>query len=155
MTRHRPPTYEEQASIVEYLKAGNYFETACAAAGVRVPLARAWLAAGIDPDSETAEFRREVLRAMAEAEASLVGYLHGMASAGDAKAAIALLERRYPERWCQKIRHHVEKELSGGVDRVVALEPEIGAETVERVLDALAGDVRGPETEVEAASDYH
>ena len=155
MTRHRGPTFEEQSTIVEYLKAGNYFETACAAAGVRAPLARAWLSAGADPECETHDFRIDVLKAMAEAEASLVGFLHSMASSGDTKAAIALLERRYPERWGQKIRHVVEEQLSAAVARVESLEEEIGRETVERVLDALAGDVRGPETEIAPEADLH
>ncbi len=152
----RGPTYEQHSSIVEFLKAGNFFETACAAAGVRVTTARNWLLVGTDPDAgDCTEFRNDVLKAMAEAEASLVNVMHEAALAGDSKAAMQLLERRYPVRWAQKIRVVVEEQLSAAVDRVERLESEIGREALDRVLDALAGDVRGPEAEIEAASDLH
>jgi hypothetical protein len=151
----RALSYEESTAIVEFLKGGNYLESAAAAAGVDIRRVRTLLLLGAEPGSEHADFRRDVLRAIAEAECAGVSFLMDAASGGDTRAMMWLLERRYGERWALKVRHVVEEQLSAAVARIEELEGQIGREAVERVLDALAGDPRGPETEVEAPPDVH
>jgi hypothetical protein len=148
-------TDDVHETIVEYLRAGNFIETASAAAGVSVRTVRNWLRLGADVDSEYATFRREALAAIAEAEHTAVAFLRAAAEGGDTKAATWWLERRHPARWGLKIRHVVEEQLSAAVERIERLEGEIGREAVERVLDALAGDPGGPEAEIEAQADLH
>lgn len=82
------------------------------------------------------EFFRDVTRAIADAEAKLVGTIT-TASKRDWRAGAWILERRHPERWAntQRIQIEVEKELEKVVDR---LEDKLPAEIFEQVLSALA-----------------
>lgn len=155
MSRLRALSSEEETTLLAYLRGGNYLESAAAAAGVDIRRLRSILTLGAEPGSEHGQFRRDVLKAIAEAECAGVSFLMDAASSGDTKAMQWLLERRFGERWAIKVRHVVEEQLSAAVARVEALESEIGRDAVDRVLEALSGSSLGPASEIEAVSDIH
>lgn len=130
-------------AIIGALEAGHFLDTAAALAGVSTARLRAWIRAGAQPESEWHAFATDVRRAIAKSESEVLGYLRDAAEAGDLKAATWWLERRHPERWGAKIQHIVRQEVDGILERIESLEPELGAEIVDRVLAAVAGE-RGP-----------
>lgn len=89
--------------IVDLLKAGNYIETAVAAAGVARATFYDWLDRG-SPDGTKREdepfraFRERVDHARAEGEARAVTAIM-VAAAKDWRAAAWFLERQFPDRW--------------------------------------------------------
>lgn len=89
--RGRPSkaTGDVKALIVEMLRAGNWRETACKAAGITSNTLRNWLEAD-------EEFRAAVDKAEAEDEANRVAHI---AAEKEWKAQGWLLEKRYPQRW--------------------------------------------------------
>jgi hypothetical protein len=85
--------------VVKAIRAGNYAEAACQAAGIGTSTFYRWMARGGEqPASEFGAFRAEVLRAEAEAEVHAVAIIR-RAMADDWRAALAYLERRHPARW--------------------------------------------------------
>jgi hypothetical protein len=105
-------TPERQAKIVEALRAGNYFETACASAGISPALGYEWLARGEgrDPDRKCtplhAEFADAVRLAEAQAEAEAVGVVRAGFD-DNPRLALDFLARRCPARWAPTQRHEV------------------------------------------------
>lgn len=131
---------EGKATFLAYLGRGHFLETACAAAGWRVSTVRRWLREGRKPGSEHEAFAAETARVMAESEDSVLKMLGEQVLAGDTKVATWWLERRYPLRWSPKVADLVDRERERMIDRVEALDAELGADVVERVLAALAGE---------------
>lgn len=142
-------------TIVEYVSAGNYLETAAAAAGVDIRTVRRWIRDGADPESEYAVFRREVLRSEAEAEHKLVSFLQDCAAAGDPRPAQWWLERRHPAKWSLRIQHVVGEQFEAVISRIEQLEERIGREAVDLVLDALAGGDGEAAGDESAEADLH
>jgi hypothetical protein len=89
--------------VVRALRAGNFPAVAARHAGIHPATYHRWLERGRpgeDPaDEPYRRFRQDVERALAEAEAVLVGFLLKAANDGNHQAARLLLERRWPERW--------------------------------------------------------
>lgn len=100
-------TPETQLKFITSLKASNYRDASCAYAGVSRPTFYEWMAKGEDaPKSVYGEFRQQVLDAEGQAEDSLVKGVR-IHVPTDWRAALALLERRYPSRWARReIRTH-------------------------------------------------
>jgi hypothetical protein len=96
-------TDEVADRIVQLLRAGNYVETAVAAAGVGRATFYEWLGRG-DPDGTVGAdepfraFRERVDHARAEGEARNVALIAN-AAATSWHAAAWMLERQYPDRW--------------------------------------------------------
>ena len=98
LTEHR------QERIYTALREGNYFSTACEAAGVGESTAREWVARGegrsVRPASAPyAAFAAGVKKARAEAEARALGQVRQAAADGTWQEAAWYLERAHPERW--------------------------------------------------------
>jgi hypothetical protein len=92
--------------VVQAVRAGNYAEAACQAAGISASTYYRWMRRGEqDPASPQAAFREAVLRAEAEAEVHAVAIIR-RAMGEDWRAAVAYLERRHPTRW--RSRHQTE-----------------------------------------------
>jgi hypothetical protein len=92
-------TGEVTERIVQAIRAGNYAEAACQAAGVGTSTFYRWMARGVaEPASEYGAFREQVLRAEGEAEVHAVAIIR-RAMAEDWRAALAYLERRHANRW--------------------------------------------------------
>lgn len=114
--RGRPDklTPETQDRIVKMLLAGNYLETAAAAAGITKSTLYEWLRRGtrvrngeVPPSKQSAFDKRAsvfsdaVEKAAAQAEALMVQRIT-VASEEDWRAAAWRLERRHPDRWGRK-----------------------------------------------------
>src|SRR2546423_1240986 len=83
------------------IRAGNTIETACSVVGITSRTYRAWVERGTHSGSANTEyraFREAVMLARAESEAALVAQV-GREATRSWRAAAALLERRFPERW--------------------------------------------------------
>lgn len=92
-------TPETHKAIVDMVKAGCYAETAARQAGIDPATYYRWMA---DGDKQTTgiyhEFRESVKNAEAHGEAYAVLQVRSQ-MAGDWKAAMTYLERKFPERW--------------------------------------------------------
>lgn len=91
-------------TIVGYVRAGNFFNVACAAAGVTQATATDWLMTGetggpLKPRPIHRRFALAIREAEAAAEAHAVLVVRKAINEGDARAAIEYLRRRHPERW--------------------------------------------------------
>ena len=108
----RPSKLSEsvQGRIVQAIRAGNYGEQACRAAGISPSTYYRWLERGAEQTNGSyRDFHDAVRQAEAEAEVHAVAIVR-RAMADDWRAAITYLERRYPARW----RRQQTTELVGG-----------------------------------------
>lgn len=140
--RYPPLDADAHETIVEALRRGHFVDTAAALAGCTSAQVHRWLRAGARPDAD-ADLRRfaiDARRAIAESEDQALKALQTAAECGDLKAVTWWLERRHPERWGAKVQHIVRAEVDGILERIESLEAEIGADAVDRVLGAVAGE---------------
>ena len=94
-------TDEVQETLCELLRRGNPLTVALGVAGVSRPTFYRWLDRGRSPDPEDEPyraFRSAIEAARAQAEAVLVAHT-GRHAARNWRAAAAILEARWPERW--------------------------------------------------------
>lgn len=93
-------TPEIRDKIVEMLKIGNYIETVCEFVDINKSTYYMWLkqAEVSTRSTKYSKFRDAVRKAMAFAEARDVAII-ARAAEKDWRAAVWMLERRYPERW--------------------------------------------------------
>jgi len=97
-------------AVVTALRSGNYLDTAAALAGCHPDSLKTWLRDGSrDTAGQTpaGKLWARISAAMAEAEAVDVARMTAAAKR-DWRAAAWVLERRWPERWSQKLQHHVQ-----------------------------------------------
>lgn len=95
-------TPEVKEKLISAIRMGNYYEPACAYAGVDYSTFRRWMQKGEQARSgQYREFYEEVKRAEAEAEARAVALWQKQAPE-DWRAARDFLARRYPERWAAR-----------------------------------------------------
>ena len=94
-------TPETQDRIVQFIRAGNYMETAAQAAGISKPTLYRWLKMADDPTAPDIyrDFRYAVENARAEAEARNVMLIQKAADDGTWQAAAWYLERTAWQRW--------------------------------------------------------
>jgi transposase len=100
----RPPKYDSEIAgkVIEFIRHGNYVETAAAAAGLSKVTLYEWLKKGArSKDGEFREFLNAVEKAQAEAEARDV-LLISKAAQECWQAAAWRLERKFPDRWGRK-----------------------------------------------------
>lgn len=99
--------------LIDMIKAGNYYETACTYAGIDYSTFRKWMKKGEHAKSGNYfEFFHEVTRAEAEAEARMIAQWQAQIPQ-DWRAARDFLARRHPERWAQQEK--IDLEHSGKV----------------------------------------
>jgi transposase len=95
-------TPELQKKLVDAIKAGNYFETACGFCGIDYSTFRKWMVKGEKAKSGVYfDFFHAIKKAEAQAEYRMVA-LWQQAIPEDWRSAKDFLERRYPERWGRK-----------------------------------------------------
>ncbi|MAH46904.1 hypothetical protein CMI37_13825 [Candidatus Pacearchaeota archaeon] len=95
-------TDEMKAKIIRFVRAGNYYNVACRAAGVGERTFMRWMEMGREAKSgRFRQFWQEVLSAEAEAEAL---HVLNITKAGvtDWKASARFLAAKYPDRWAEK-----------------------------------------------------
>jgi transposase len=105
----RPPklSKEVESTIVNWVAAGNYFDTACSLAGVSKSSGYAWVKAGrAQKRGRYREFLDALNRARAEAETRLLAHIDNQA-AGEWRAAAWRLEHMFPNRYRDKKRMEV------------------------------------------------
>jgi hypothetical protein len=113
MGRATKLTPEVGERIAKAIRAGNYFEAAARASGISPSTFYRWLELGAqDSEGIYRQFREQIKRAEAESEVHAVALIR-KAMPGDWRAALALLERRHPERW----RRRQTTELTGDAAR--------------------------------------
>ncbi|MBI05356.1 MAG: hypothetical protein CMM54_00075 [Rhodospirillaceae bacterium] len=105
MARPTKLTDERREAICRMIVEGVPLKTAARAAGVTYNTLRNWMQRGEKGDEPYALFKEEVEEAQAVCEAQLVGIIKSAAvqeSGGEWRAALALLSRKFPERWSEK-----------------------------------------------------
>lgn len=101
-------TPEVQEKLLNAIRMGNYYEAACAYAGIHYFTFRRWIEKGEKAKSgKYREFSDLVKKAEAEAEARIVALWQSKIPK-DWRAAQVFLERRYPDRWSRKEKVEVE-----------------------------------------------
>ena len=99
MGRPSKLTPEVQEKICQAIRAGNYYEAACAYGGIAYSTFREWMVRGEkDKSGKYREFMEAIKRAEYEAEARLVA-MWQKHMPDNWQAIATFLERRYPERW--------------------------------------------------------
>ena len=122
--RGRPSklTDEVKKKLVDALRMGNYYEAACAYAGIRYFTFRRWIEKGEKAKSgQYCDFCELVKQAENEAEARTVT-LWQKNIPEDWRAAQAFLEHRYPKRWGKRIQIAGDQEA---LDKLKVLEEKI------------------------------
>lgn len=133
MARPDKLTPEVQARLISAISAGNYYQAACAFAGIHYATFRKWMARGSEArHGKFREFREAVLNACAGAEVRIVAQWQQHIPQ-NWQAARDFLERRFPARWSKK--------KSIGHTGTVQHRVEISAEDLSD--DELAAIVRG------------
>lgn len=100
------PSIEITPEIIErltvMLRAGNYLHVAIAASGVSRATFMRWMQRGKSKrasDVVYVDLRARVEQARAEGEVRMVTTIAAAAQKGDWRAALAMLEREFPDRW--------------------------------------------------------
>ncbi len=106
-------TLAVQKRIVELVKAGNYYETACKASGIGETTFYRWKARG---EKETSgiyrEFWEAIQKATSDAEAHHLENISLAADSGAWQASAWYLERKNHERWRRREKNQIEGSIS-------------------------------------------
>jgi transposase len=105
-TLGRPSQFEQARSIIlRALRQGAPIRTACHIAGISKSTYYEWCRLGREhPRSAHAAFVLEGSKAISTAELNLIGVIRRAAAKGDWRAALAILERRWPEEYGRRIQ---------------------------------------------------
>lgn len=104
---------DKQSKILEAVREGLPYTTACALAGIHYSTFAEWKLKGEqDPESVYADFAMAVKEAEAEAEAANVKRIRSAADNGQWQAAAWILERRHPDKWGRTDRQQVSGQVS-------------------------------------------
>lgn len=126
-------TEDVKRRLLDAIRAGNYYETACQFAGISYQTFRNWMERGEQAKTgQYFEFFEAVTRAEAEAEARMVALWQAQIPQ-DWRAARDFLARRYPERWAG--RERIEHTGEGGGPIEVDFDPR---EELLRRIDRIA-----------------
>nr|PZN07741.1 MAG: hypothetical protein DIU64_11805 [Caldicoprobacter oshimai] len=113
MGRPSKLTPEVQEKICNAIRAGNYYEAACAYAGIDYSTFRRWIIKGEKAKSgKYYDFCEAVKKAEYEAEMRLVA-MWQKHMPDNWQAIATFLERRFPERWARRL--DVKQEVHGQV----------------------------------------
>ncbi len=128
-------TKEIQDKICELVRAGNYYNVACAYVGIGTSTFWRWMERGEEQDTGMyKEFRGAVEKAKAHSEAYAVAMVKS-AMPSNWAAAMTYLERKSPKRWGRHERHEHTGADGGPI--------QVGMVTDESLLEKLkklAGD---------------
>jgi len=145
--RGRPSklTPQVRQKLLEAIRAGSYYEPACAYAGANYFVFREWMRRGEGTDDrartdEYAQFAKDVKEAEAQGELACVAALR-TASKTDPRAAMWLLERRHSDRWSstQKIKIQVEQAVDAELNLLfsaIADDPTIPNDVKLKLIEA-------------------
>jgi uncharacterized membrane protein YqiK len=92
-------------TILSYLRAGGFVETAAAAAGISKQTFYNWIKAGEDGKTpQLAQFAKDVESALALFELGAVSLIAQAGKDGQWQAAAWLLERKFPDRYARQTK---------------------------------------------------
>jgi hypothetical protein len=122
---------ETAATIVSYVQAGAFMETASAAAGISKQTLYSWLKRGkAAAKGALRDWWEEVQKALALSEVAMIGAVSQAAQDGQWQAAAWHLERKWPERYGR--RERIEHTGPGGGP----IQQQTGALDVSRMTTA-------------------
>lgn len=147
-------TGERRALILTYLRRGSHLETAFASAGVPASTYRSWMIRANEAVTQAEQgirisqarkelilFLSDVEMAQAQFEQSMLDVVAGAAHAGTYTAALALLERRFPDRWQKREENQGSINVNVGFSFVqVSADQPVQALPGERSDDPAPGD---------------
>jgi transposase len=134
--------------VVLLIRAGNWVSVTAEATGVHRSTIYSWVERGeadVDAGLDTihARFAQAFTKAQAEAQVLLVGMVRAAAVRGDWRAAVWMLERRFPEQWGRKAVVEIVVERCHACDRREAIRRATRPEIPEPViLDDTDADAR-------------
>jgi transposase-like protein len=118
MARPTKLTPQAKQRIVAAIRAGNYAETSARSAGISPATYYRWLKRGADEEAGIyRELLDEVRLAEADAEVHAVATIR-KAMPKDWRAALAYIERRYPDRWRRRDADSASPGASGDAERL-------------------------------------
>ena len=132
MKTGRPPklTLEVREKIVNAIRQGNYRHVAAQWAGIGSTTFKRWMSLGkVQRRGPHASFRAAVLEAEQAAEIMAVSLIMKAAKI-DWRAALAFLERKFPERWGRRDHHQVD----ANVRTTVKVNPDDAVEELRLLL---------------------
>lgn len=128
--------------ILQYctlLKQGHHAGPAAQSLGVHPRRVYDWIARGAAGDGGIyEEFSDAVLRSQAEAEVEDLNRINKAANEGNIRAIEWKMERRYPDRWGQKVHVEVKEQL--GRELLERLREKLDPSEFGKVAHALLGD---------------
>jgi transposase len=137
-------TPELHARIVKMVRDGNFRTTALKACGLSKNVIRNWEKAGEEGREPYAAFMADLQQAEAESETELLSEVRnarpqvvGVSGPDLWQARLAVLERRFPNRWSARVRTTVDEELSALMKR---LEAKLDQDTFAKVVNASRED---------------
>lgn len=163
MGRPSSLTAEVKNAIIASVGAGNYRETAAAAAGVHRTTLRNWEKRGETGEEPYAAFVTDLQAAEAQAEIDLLNEIRNgarvtvndeetpdgrpglrivMKNKSEWQRLAWVMERRWPRRWGGRVRATVTEELGALIERLRA---KVDDETFAKVVDATREDAPGVE----------
>ncbi len=100
---------EVKDKLVDAISQGNYYEAACAYAGISYSTLREWINKGEEEgaEKEFSDFSEAIKKAEADAEVAMVKAWQKHIP-NNWQAIATFMERRYPDRWGRKDRSQVE-----------------------------------------------
>lgn len=125
----RPTKFNTELAdrIVQLIRAGNYAETAAAAAGINKDTFYAWLKEGARSDaSDKRPFSDAIEKAMAEAEMQNLALIGKAAMDGVWQAAAWRLERMHPQRYAQRQKVDLAGHDGGPLQVSIAINRTVG-----------------------------
>jgi transposase len=127
-----------QSRICALLRQGATLEAASSASGVHRATLHDWISRGRqEPHTAFGEFQRAVETALAQAETDLTARIHEAAQSSW-QAALALLERRFPQRWARRAWVQVDV---ARVERALAhVRDRVPTQAYDALIEALADD---------------
>lgn len=123
---HRNAKFSPEVAeiIVAAVRVGNYFTTAASLADIHYNTLYRWLREGEEePDGKYGQFSRDMHRAEAEGEVSIVSIIRTHAET-DYRAGLELLGRRFPDRWSTRNRMELTGDKGGPVEIVVTYDED-------------------------------
>lgn len=138
----RPTILTEELSnvIVESIRNGATREAAANAVGIDRTTLFEWIKKGRAGTEPYVHFHNALTRAEGDCEVQTVNLLKSLGAAGDSKALMFLLERRFPETWglTHTVNVKVRNEI---VEFLEALRLGLDSDTFAKVLDIAANRV--------------
>lgn len=133
MARPTKLTPEIQERICSAIRAGNHREVSARSAGISPATFHRWMKLGEKAKGGIQrEFREAVMKAEADSEVHAVAVIRKKLAEGEWRAAMQMLERRFPHRWRpqQAIEHT-------GTQRVIVKTEDLADPELRKELRAL------------------